>query len=85
MAFPPADTDPRAHAVQLAIYRRMSGGQRTTIATELSEAVRETARAGIRARHPDHGQDDVERALRKLLHGEALVREAWPGEPVREP
>jgi hypothetical protein len=85
VAFPSPDTDPRAHQVQLAIYRRMSGGERVALALALSEAVRETARAGIRARHPDYGDDDVERALRKLLYGEALVRRAWPAEPVRDP
>ena len=85
MAFPPRDTDPRAHEVQLAIYRRMTPSQRTAIALELSEAVRETARAGIRGRHPDYDPADVERALRRLLYGDELVLRAWPREPLRAP
>ena len=81
----PADTDARAHAVQLAIYRRMSGDQRSRVALELSEMVRETARAGIRARHPSYAAGDVERALRRLLYGDALVQRAWPDEPLVDP
>jgi hypothetical protein len=76
--FPPLDTDPRAHEIQLAVYRRMTPAQRSLLAVELSESVRATARAGIRARHPDYSDADVERALRVLLYGEDLVRRAWP-------
>ena len=85
MAFPPADTDRRAHEVQMAINRRMTGAQRSALALDLSEGVRETARAGIRSRHPDYDELDVERALRRLLYGDELVRKAWPREPLRLP
>lgn len=85
MAFPSPDTDPRAHAVQLAIWRRMSGGERAAAGLELSDEMRSILRAGIHARHPDYDIDDVERALRVLILGEELVRKAWPGEPIRRP
>jgi hypothetical protein len=85
MAFPPRDTTPRAHEIQMEINRRMTPAQRSALALELSEGVRETARAGIRARHPGYDDADVERALRRLLYGDELVRKAWPGEPLRDP
>jgi hypothetical protein len=85
MSFPPRDTDPRAHEVQMGIYRRMSAGQRSALAADISESVRDTARAGIRARHPGYDDADVERALRRLLYGAELVRAAWPDEPLRDP
>jgi hypothetical protein len=85
MAFPPRDTDPRAHEVQMGIYRRMSAGERSARAADLSEAVRATARHGIRTRHPEYDDTDVERALRRLLYGAELVRAAWPDEPLRDP
>jgi hypothetical protein len=85
MALPARDTDLRAHEIQMAINRRLTPAQRSALALELSEGVRETARAGIRRRHPDYDVLDVERALRQLLYGEALVRRAWPLEPLRQP
>lgn len=80
-----ADTDPHAHEVQLGAYRRMSGDQRSRIAVELSEMVREAARAGIRMRHPGYDPANVERALRRLLYGDDLVRRAWPHDPLVDP
>jgi hypothetical protein len=69
----------------MAIYRRMPPGKRSALAAELSVAVRATARHGIRSRHPEYDDTDVERALRRLLYGADLVRAAWPEEPLRDP
>jgi hypothetical protein len=75
----------RAHEIQLGAYRRMSGDERSRIAVELSEMVRESARSGIRMRHPSYDAADVERALRRLLYGDDLVRRAWPHDPLVDP
>lgn len=80
-----ADTSPDADAVQLLAYQRMGGPGRAQVMFRLTAMAREAAEAGIRRRHPayDHGQ--VIRALARLLHGDELVRRAWPGRDLLEP
>lgn len=79
------DTSAAAEAAQLAAYRRMSGDQRVTIASNLSEDVREIARAGIRARHPDYDEEHIRFALYRMLLGDELFGRAWPRAPRLEP
>jgi hypothetical protein len=66
-----ADTSSQASAVQLALYRKVDSRARAQIAVELSDAVRETAVAGIRRRHPDYTDEEVMRGLRIILYGQA--------------
>jgi hypothetical protein len=63
----------------------MSGEQRVTIASELSDHVREIAQAGIRARHPDYDDEHVRLALYRMLLGDELFSRAWPRAPRLEP
>jgi hypothetical protein len=65
------DTSPEASAVQLALYRKLDPSARVQIAVELSEAVRETAVAGIRRRHPGYSDEEVWHDLRVILYGPA--------------
>ncbi len=81
----PSDTTPEAWAAQLAVLRSMSGAQRVEAALRLTRLARESSRAGIRARHPDYGEDEVQRAFFRMLHGDALTRSVWPGRDLLEP
>ncbi len=81
----PADTTPEAWAAQLALLRRMSGAQRVAIAFRLTRLAREASRAGIRARHPDYGEDEVRRAFFRMLHGDAITSRVWPDRELLEP
>ena len=63
------DTTAEAAAIQLAMYRAMSPSARVQIAVDLSDAVRETARAGIRRRHPEYSEAEVARAFIAMLYG----------------
>lgn len=80
-----ADTSPDAYAVQIEAYRRMGGLQRAQIAFRLSDFMRRTAMAGIRRRHPDYDDRRVLLALARLLHGDNLVRRAWPNDELVDP
>ena len=80
-----ADTSPDADAVQLLAYRRMGGAGRAQVMFRLRAMARETAGAGIRKRHPKYDVAQVMRALARLLHGDELVRRAWPGRQLLEP
>ena len=81
----PRDTTADSHAAQLAVYRRLGAARRAALAARLSADVRRLSRAGIRSRHPSYTDDEVELALRRLLHGDDLFRRAWPGRPLLAP
>jgi len=72
------DTTPEAEAVQVAAWRRLGGLGRLSLALEISEQAREMTRCGIRSRHPEYSEPDVENALRVVVLGEELFRAAWP-------
>ncbi len=79
------DTSEAAARVQIEIYRRLTPEQRVELAIEMSEAARETSRGGIRSRHPEYDELEVEHALRRLLLGDDLYRCAWPNHPLLDP
>jgi hypothetical protein len=81
----PGDTDMNAYRVQIGVYRRLGAEARARMAAEMSEDARRIALAGIRQRHPDYGDEQVRRALFRLLLGDDVVREMWPGEPLVTP
>ncbi len=79
------DTTPDAAAVQTAIYRRMSPDQRCELAAHMSVSAREITLSGIHSRHPAYNDRDARLALYRLLLGDVLFREAYPGAPLLEP
>ena len=79
------DTSEQADAVQLAIYRRLGGAQRVAIAFRLGALVREATTAGIRRRHPGYSHEQAERAYRRLLLGDPLMRQAFPHDALIDP
>jgi hypothetical protein len=64
-----SDTSPAAAARHLELYRQIGTARRTQIAADLSDAVRATAIAGIRRRHPDYSDGDVARVFLKAVYG----------------
>jgi hypothetical protein len=66
---PISDTTPRVTAIQLQLYRQAGPARRAEIAVELSDAVRATALAGIRRRHPEYSQRDVATAFLRMVYG----------------
>jgi hypothetical protein len=81
----PLDTAADAHDVQREIYRGMSGATRLAIAFELTEAVRRLTVAGIRRRHPEYSEDEVQSAWARLRLGDELCSEVWPDRPLVRP
>lgn len=75
------DTTPEAAAVQAAIYRRMSTDDKTKLAAQMSEEVRQIALDNIRRRHPEYDAHQAKMALFRLLLGDDLFSRAWPHEP----
>jgi len=63
------DTSPAAAAAHFKLYQQIGPARRAQIAAELSDAVRMTAIAGIRRRHPDYSERDVARLFVKIVYG----------------
>ena len=63
------DTSAEAAAIQYDAYRRMGPSGRFLIAAELTNAVRDLARAGIRSRHPDYSPERVDEELLRIIYG----------------
>lgn len=71
------DTTPEAEAVQVEIFRRMSGRQKLALVEEANRNARELALAGLRLRHPDAGPDELFRRLMDLTLGEELAERVY--------
>lgn len=63
------DTTARAAALQLELYKAAGPAGRVRIAVELSDAVRDTALAGIRRRQPDLSQRELSERFVALVYG----------------
>jgi hypothetical protein len=62
------DTTAKAHAIQVAIHRRLTPAERLRQAMDMSDAVRHFAVAGLRLRHPEYSETEITRALIELLY-----------------
>jgi hypothetical protein len=80
--FRPADTSLEAARVQHAVYRRMQPEQRLHLASEMTASVRALTAAGVRSRHPNYTNRQVELAVIRLTLGEELFQQAYPEEDV---
>jgi hypothetical protein len=67
VAFSAGDTSAEAAAVQLAAWRCLGPEARGAMAAQLSDDIRQVSLAGIRQRHPEYTDDEVRRALLRLV------------------
>ncbi|HYI13639.1 MAG TPA: hypothetical protein VEK57_31655 [Thermoanaerobaculia bacterium] len=71
---PPADTSPRAWAVQQELLRRLPGVERLKLAQEWTRLAHELAFAHLRSQHPELPDEELwlKLAVRRL--GRSVVR-----------
>jgi hypothetical protein len=81
----PLDTDGNAYAAQIAAYRRMGEAGRAQSVFRLNELARRFSVAGIRSRHPEYDDQQVQRAYARLRLGDALVSKVWPEHDLVDP
>ena len=72
----PRDTTPDAFERRLNSLRRMGAKERLRLSLEMSDELREVAKAGIRARHPGYGSQEVDDELEALMLGRDLAAAA---------
>jgi hypothetical protein len=61
-----SDTRPEVEAMQLEIRRRMSVEERFHVAVDLSDLAHEFRKAGIKMRHPDWSEREVNLELIRI-------------------
>jgi DUF1365 family protein len=64
-----SDTSPQAAAIQQDVFRRMTPAARLRIALEMSESMRNVARAGLRRRRPELSDEELSHELMLLMYG----------------
>lgn len=69
------DTSQDAEAVQLELWRSMSGQERIQKVTTLSSRLRDMLLDAIRRRHPEFSEDQVRLKFVELTYGEAIASE----------
>lgn len=79
----PHDTTLEAARVQFDAIRRMTLEERLERGCRLNDEFRALLRAGVRHRHPEYDEEQVRIASVRLLIGEELFRECFPGSDVR--
>jgi hypothetical protein len=81
----PHDTSADAFRAQLAVWNGLGPEGRVKLAGRISQSARYVAREGIRTRHPEYSDEQLKRALWRLLYGDTLVQKIWPQESLVAP
>ena len=75
------DTDPKAEAVQLEIYRQMPAWRKIELVVDAIETSRILALSGIRDRYPEAGDEEIRRRFMDLTLGEELAAKVYGPPP----
>lgn len=79
----PRDTTPDAFRVYLEALRAMSEEDRLRLVFRLSRRLRSLTEAGVRYRHPDYSDQEVQLASTQVRLGDALFRQVFPSANIR--
>ena len=79
-----SDTHPAIELIIIEGFRKMPPGQRFNMALEMSEAIRDLAKAGILKRYPGISNEELRKRLGALLLGRELSIKANGWDPELE-
>ena len=80
----PADTTIEAARKQFEILRRLDAETRLKMSFEMSDNLRSIVEAGVRLRHPQYDEKQINRQVTRLMIGERLFREIFEEGPNSE-
>ncbi|MBW2703156.1 MAG: hypothetical protein JRF33_20210 [Deltaproteobacteria bacterium] len=81
----PRDTCAEAWRIQIEILRKHSPEQRMKAGLEMADLARDLIKRGIRLRHPQYSEDQVNLALCKAILPSALFEKAYPDAGAIQP
>lgn len=73
----PVDTSIEVARKQLEILRRLNAETRVKMSFEMSDNLRSIVEAGVRLRHPEYDEKQINRQVVRLMIGERLFREIF--------
>jgi hypothetical protein len=74
----PADTTIEAARKQFEILRRLGPDARLEMAFEMSDNLRSIVESGVRFRHPDYDEQEIQKEVLRLMIGESLFKQVYP-------
>jgi len=72
------DTSSEAERIQFDIFRRMGPDKRLESAIRLAQTSRRLLREGVRLRHPEYVEKQINLAVIRLSIGDTLFMKAFP-------
>jgi hypothetical protein len=63
------DTSARVATIHLELYRAAGEAKRAEIMADLSDALRDLAVAGVRQRHPEYDENEVQEEVLAVFYG----------------
>lgn len=74
----PLDTSPEIERVRIKIYQRMSQEERLHLGIQLTRCCRTLLAEGVKLRHPEYNEKEIQLAVARLQLGESLFRTVYP-------
>jgi hypothetical protein len=78
----PVEYRERLSLRQIETWRTWDSARKLQAMFEMFEMAKGWARIGVRSRHPDWDDEQVERRMRELVTGQPLVGNRRPDDPV---
>ena len=72
-----SDTHPKIEQMQIELIRRMPAWKKIAIVDDLNETVKQMALSGIKDRHPEATQAQLQRMLAELRLGTKLAQKVY--------
>jgi len=72
------DTHSKVEKVRLRIFRKMEPEKKLELSFMLCELVKAFLKEGVKNRHPEYSDDEIELAVQKILLGEELFKKVYP-------
>ncbi|MGB3339965.1 MAG: hypothetical protein WBB37_00595 [bacterium] len=71
------DTGIESERLQIEIFRKMLPETKLNLAMELTEIALELVKTGIKYRHPEYAESEVETELKKILLTEEIFQRVY--------
>ena len=72
-----SDTNPKIERMQFEIIRKMPTWKKFAAVDDLNETVKALATSGIKQRHPDASQKQIQRMLADIMLGPELASKVY--------
>jgi len=79
------DTPSEIKKIQIEFFKKMSSERKWKMIINFIELQRKLILSGIKLRHPEYSNEEVEYAFKRLLLGEELFKKVYPKGKIVDP